>query len=167
MPRSIHLTAVAAATLGALALVPGAASAATPQCTTADISAKVGAVDAGAGQRHAPLVLTNQSGHTCQTAGYVGLQLATSSGKKLPTSTSRSGGKAATVTLKPGQQAVTTLGWTVVATGTEPTNGPCEGTPSDLLVIPPNQRTQTAAPWKNGPVCGFGKFTVTPLKAKG
>jgi hypothetical protein len=166
MPRSLHLTVVAAATLGALALVPGAASAATPQCTTADISAKVGSVDAGAGQRHAPLVLTNHSGHTCQTAGYVGLQLTSSSGKDIPTSTSRSGGSAPTVTLKPGAQAVTTLGWTAIASGNEPTDGPCEATPSDLLVIPPNQRTQTATAWKNGPVCGSGKFTITPLKKK-
>jgi hypothetical protein len=166
MLRPIHLTVAAAASLGALALVPGAASAAAPQCTTADISAKVGAVNAGAGQRQAPLVLTNQSGHTCQTAGYVGLQLETSSGKKLPTSTSRSGGSTPTVTLKPGQQAVTTLAWTVIASGNEPVDGPCEGTPSDLLVIPPNQRTQTATAWKNGPVCGAGKFTITPLKKK-
>jgi len=59
---------------------------------------------------------------------------------------------------------VSTLQWTVIATGDEPANGPCEGTPSDLLVIPPNQTTQTATPWRNGPVCDRGTFTITPLK---
>jgi hypothetical protein len=167
MPRLIRGPVASAAALGALALIPATASAAPQQCTTADLSAKVGQVNAGAGQRQAPLMLTNHSGHTCRTAGYVGLQLATASGKKLPTSTARSGGNAPQVTLKPGQQAVTTLGWTVIASGNEPTDGPCEGTPSDLLVIPPNQTTQTATPWKNGPVCGFGKFSITPLKKKG
>jgi hypothetical protein len=159
-------TLLAVAGLGALAILPAAASAAPQQCTTADLSAKVGQVDAGAGQRQAPLVLTNHSGHTCRTEGYVGLQLATAGGRKLPTSTARSGGTTPLVTLKPGQKAVTQLSWTVVATGSEPVDGPCEGTPSDLLVIPPNQTTQTATAWKNGPVCGFGKFSITPLKKK-
>jgi hypothetical protein len=167
MLRPILGPGLTAAALGALALVPTAGSAAPPQCTTADLSAKVGQVNPGAGQRQAPLVLTNHSGHTCRTAGYVGLQLATASGKKLPTSTVRSGGKTPQVTLKPGQQAVTQLQWTVIATGSEPVDGPCEPTPSDLLVIPPNQTTQTATAWRNGPVCGFGKFSITPLKKKG
>ena len=166
MPRSIRTPVVAAAALGALAIVPSAALAAPPQCTTADLSAKVGQVGAGAGQRNAPLVLTNHSGHTCKTAGYVGLQLANASGKKIPTSTQRVAGQTPVITLKPGQQAVSQLQWTVIATGSEPVDGPCEPNPSDLLVIPPNQTTQTATAWKSGPVCGFGKFSVTPLKRK-
>jgi len=153
-----------AAALGALAVLPSAAAAAPPQCRTADLSAKVGNVQPGAGQRVATLSLRNTSGHTCRTGGYVGLQLETSSGRDLPTSTTRVGGPARTVTLRPGQRAVSTLQWTVIATGDEPANGPCEGTPSDLLVIPPNQTTQTATPWRNGPVCDHGTFTITPLK---
>lgn len=166
MFRPIHGPLLAVAAASALALIPSAASAATPQCTTADLSAKLGQVNAGAGQRQAPLVLTNHSGHTCQTRGYVGLQLTTASGKKLPTSTARSGGSTALVTLKPGQQATTTLAWTVIASGDEPVDGPCEGTPSDLLVIPPNMTTQTATAWKQGPVCDHGTFSITPLKRK-
>ena len=167
MRRLIPTPLLTAAALGALALVPSAASAATPRCTTADISAKVGHVGAGAGNRYAPLILTNHSGHTCRTEGYVGLQLATKSGRRLPTSTSRSGAKTPLVTLKPGHKAVTRLHWTVIATGDEPVDGPCEATPSDLLVIPPDGHSQTAARWKNGPVCGFGRFDITPLKKKG
>jgi hypothetical protein len=167
MLRPIRGPVLVAVTLGALAIIPSAASAAKRQCTTADLSAKVGQVDAGAGQRQAPLVLTNHSGHTCQTEGYVGLQLMTAGGKKLPTKAARVSGKTPLVTLKPGQKAVSTMSWTVIASGNEPVDGPCEGTPSDLLVIPPNQTTQTAAAWKQGPVCNHGKISITSLKKKG
>ena len=168
MLHAIRAPVIAAAALaGVLAAIPAAASAAPPRCHTADLSARVGAVDAGAGQRSAPLVLTNTSGHTCRTEGYVGLQLATSSGQKLPTSTSRLSGPTPVVTLKPGQKAVTQLQWTVVATGREPADGACEGTPSDLLVIAPDETTQTSARWRNGPVCAGGRFVISPLKKKG
>ena len=167
MFRPLRGPLLAAAALGAVALVPSAASAAPRACTTADLSAKVGQVDAGAGQRQAPLILTNHSGHTCQTGGYVGLQLVTAGGKVLPTNAARVAGQTKLLTLKSGQQAVSTMSWTVIASGNEPADGPCEGTPSDLLVIPPNQRTQTAAAWKQGPVCGHGKISITPLKKRG
>jgi hypothetical protein len=167
MPSPLRGPLLAAATLALLTIVPAAATAAPRQCTTADLSAKVGQVSAGAGQRNAPLILTNHSGHTCRTAGYVGLQLTTAGGRKVPTSTSRVPGQAPVVTLRPGEKAVSQMQWTVIATGSEPADGPCEPNPSDLLVIPPNQTTQTAAAWKNGPVCGFGRFSITPLKKKG
>jgi hypothetical protein len=166
MLRPIRGPILAAATLGALAIIPSAASAATPPCATADLSAKVGQVNAGAGQRQAPLILTNHSGHPCQTGGYVGLQLVTATHKPLPTQAARVSGKTPLLTLKPGQQAVSTMSWTVIASGNEPVDGPCEGTPSDLLVISPNQRTQTAAAWKQGPVCDHGKISITPLKKR-
>ncbi|MBX5440393.1 MAG: DUF4232 domain-containing protein [Solirubrobacteraceae bacterium] len=156
---------LATAALGALAVLPSAADAAAPACRAADLSARVGDVQPGAGQRTATLSLRNTSGHACRLRGYVGLRLETASGAGLPTSTARTGGPARTVTLRPGGRAVATLQWTVIATGDEPADGPCEGTPSDLLVTPPGQRTATAAPWRNGPVCDRGRFTVTPLRA--
>lgn len=164
MLRIMRTPFLIAAAVGALAVLPSAATASTPRCHTADVSAKVGSVDAGAGQRNATLTLTNHSGHTCQTAGYVGLQLATPSGGKIPTSTKRTGGSTPTVTLKPGAKAVATIAWTVIATGNEPTDGPCEPSATDLLVIPPNETTQTATAWTQGPVCNHGQFTVGPLK---
>lgn len=156
--------AVLAAAAAAVALPASAPAASTPRCHTADVSAKVGAVDAGAGQRNATLTLTNRSGHTCRTAGYVGLQLATAAGGKIPTSTKRTGGSAPTVTLRPGAKAVATLAWTVVATGSEPTNGPCERSATDLLVIPPDETTQTTTAWTQGPVCNRGQFTIGALR---
>jgi hypothetical protein len=164
MLRPMRTPFLIAAALGALAVVPSAATAAPLRCHTADLSAKVGSVDAGAGQRNATLTLTNHSGHTCATAGYVGLQLTTATGAKIPTSTRRAGGSTPTVTLKPGAKAVATLAWTVIASGDEPTDGPCEKTPTDLLVIPPNETTQTATAWTQGPVCAHGRFTVGALK---
>jgi hypothetical protein len=157
----------ALAVVAAAAAVPAAApAAATPRCHTADVSARVGSVGAGAGQRNATLTLTNRSGHTCRTQGYVGLQLTTANGTAIPTSTARTGAAAPVVTLKPGGKAVATLQWTVVATGSEPVNGPCQPTPTDLLVIPPDERTQTAAAWTQGAVCAKGRFTVGPLRKR-
>lgn len=164
MLRVMRTPFLLAAAVGALAVLPSAATAATPRCHTSDLSARVGNVDAGAGQRNATLTLTNHSGHTCRTAGYVGLQLATPAGTAIRTSTKRTGGATPTVTLKPGATAVSTLAWTVIATGDEPTNGPCEPSATDLLVIPPNEMTQTATAWTQGPVCNHGQFTVGPLK---
>ncbi|HEY8582640.1 MAG TPA: DUF4232 domain-containing protein, partial [Capillimicrobium sp.] len=80
-----------------------------------------------------------------------------------PTSTDRVGGPSAAVRLRPGQRAAAPLAWTVVATGSEPADGPCERTPTDLLVIPPDETAQTAARWRNGPVCDRGRFEVGPL----
>jgi hypothetical protein len=156
---------LALAAVAAAVVVPVAATgASTPRCHTADLSARLGAVSPGAGQRNANLILTNTSGHTCQTGGYVGLQLTAASGKKLPTSTVRVAGTIKRITLKRGAKAVAPLQWGAIAGTGEPVNGPCEPTPSDLLVIPPNETTQTAAPWNQGPVCEHGQFSVSPLK---
>lgn len=156
-----------ASALAALTLLPATASAAPPRCHTADLSAKVGNVQAGAGQRQGTLTLTNHSGHVCRTQGYVGLQLADARGRAIPTSTVRVDGPPPKVRLKPGQKAVATLQWTVIASGREPVDGPCEATPTDLLVIPPDETTQTAARWTQGPVCARGRFEVGPLRKKG
>lgn len=166
----IHRRTALAVALGASAfsaLLPAAAPAAAPRCHTADLSARVGDVDPGAGQRMATLTLTNHSGHTCRTQGWVGLQLADRRGRAIPTSTDRVGGPAPRVRLRPGQRAVATLQWTVIASGDEPADGPCQRTPTDLLVIPPDETTQTAARWRQGPVCAEGRFEVGPLRKRG
>lgn len=162
--RTALATAIGASAFAALALLPAAASAAPPRCHTADLSARVGAVNAGAGQRMATLTLTNHSGHACRTQGWVGLQLADRRGRAIPTSTVRVGGPAPSVRLKPGQRATASLQWTVIASGSEPVDGPCERTPTDLLVIPPDETAQTAARWTQGPVCARGRFQVGPLR---
>ncbi|HEY8584619.1 MAG TPA: DUF4232 domain-containing protein, partial [Capillimicrobium sp.] len=74
MPRRrTHLSLTFGATaLALLAALPQTASAAAPRCHAADLSARVGPAQAGAGQRQATLTLTNTSGHTCRTQGWVG-----------------------------------------------------------------------------------------------
>jgi hypothetical protein len=165
-PLSIALGAGALA--AALSLLPAAAaSAAAPRCTTVELSAKVGGVQPGAGQRQGTLTLTNRSGHPCRTQGFVGLQLADRRGRPLPTSTVRVDGPGRVVRLTPGARAVATLQWGVIAAGNEPVDGPCERTPTDLLVIPPGETAQTAARWTQGPVCQRGRFEVGPLRRAG
>jgi hypothetical protein len=158
-------TSLGVAGLAALAAVPAAAPAAsTPRCHTADLSAKVGAVSPGAGQRNANLTLTNRSRHACRTQGYVGLQLVSVWGEKIPTSTVRTGGPAPLVRLAPGAKAVASLQWGVIAGGNEPVNGPCEHNPPELLVTPPNETRQITTTWTQGPVCQRGRFQVGPLR---
>jgi len=161
----MRIVALAGA-LAALALVPSGAAAANRPCGTPDLTVKLGQVGAGAGQRYAPLILTSKANFTCTMRGYVGLSLTTKIGTSVPTKTVRLPGKKPVVRLKPGQQAVTRLQWTVVATGSEPVDGPCEPNPADLFVTPPGQQLRLHVPWKNGPVCGSGKFSITPVKKK-
>ena len=55
----------------------GAAAAAPqlPRCHTSGLSASLGRIDAGAGQRDVRLTLRNRSGHSCRTQGWIGMQL--------------------------------------------------------------------------------------------
>jgi uncharacterized protein DUF4232 len=59
----------------AAATTASPAVAAPPRCHTNELSASLGRVDAGAGQRFTRLTLRNRASHTCRTQGWVGLQL--------------------------------------------------------------------------------------------
>src|SRR5690349_22861905 len=59
--------------------------AAAKRCSTGGFKARVGAVSAGAGQRYAPLVLTNTSTKTCWVYGFVGLIMFDGKGDALRT----------------------------------------------------------------------------------
>jgi hypothetical protein len=161
------LTRIAAvlAVLAVLAAHPPAAAAATPpRCTTSMLSARVTAPSPGAGQRQSALVLTNRSRRPCRTQGYVGLQLAGATGHRVPTRVVRTGGPAPVVVLAPGERATASLQWSVMPGGSEPVDGPCEATPTRLLVIPPDGTRQLAARWTQGPVCEHGRFLVSALR---
>ncbi|SNS60001.1 DUF4232 domain-containing protein [Actinacidiphila glaucinigra] len=105
-----HHRAASAAGLAALALACGAgpSAAATPgtpvaRCAAKDLAASVRAIDAGAGNRYAALVLTNTSRTACTTRGYVGLQLTGPDGAKVPTRVVRDTSQAAAdLTVAPG-----------------------------------------------------------------
>jgi hypothetical protein len=130
------------------------------RCHTPDLTGALSEMDAAAGHRYARLVLTNVSGRTCTVYGYGGLQLATASRQPLPTIQRRDPTHPPKlVRLAPGGKASTVLSWGAVPSGSEPVTGPCEPLPSLLLVIPPDETSQLAVPWRFGPVCQRGEIT--------
>lgn len=166
--RTAPIAAVGAGALAfaGLAALPAAVPAAAPRCQAEDLTARVVDVEPGAGQRMARLVLVNRSDRACRTRGWVRLQLVDRRGRPLPTSTARVGGPAERVLLRPGQHAVSSLQWTVIATGDEPADGPCQPTPRALRVTPPGTSTSTTARWTQGPVCAGGRFALGPLRPR-
>ncbi|HEY7489031.1 MAG TPA: DUF4232 domain-containing protein [Streptosporangiaceae bacterium] len=145
---------------------PRAAAADTARCHTSQLSGRVRMLEPAAGNRYAALVLTNTSNRHCTTYGFVGMQLAGAKGNDLPTEVVRETRPAAVrVTLRPGQSAWTRIHWTVAAGSGESSTGQCEPTPSRLLVIPPDERTQLTAKWPGGSVCEHGKILTTALAA--
>jgi len=118
------------------------------------------ALAASAGHRYARLVLTNVSGRTCTLYGYGGLQLATATRQLLPTIQRRDPmHPPRLVRLASGSKASSVLSWGAVPSGSEPVTGPCEQPPGLLLVIPPDETTSLAVPWRFGSVCQRGTIT--------
>jgi Protein of unknown function (DUF4232) len=135
-----------------------------PACQTGQLQVSLVGPDAGAGQRYVTLVLTNAGG-TCQTVGYVGLQLLGPGGVAIPTDVARVAGPVASVTLPPGGQASTPLHWAGIPLSDEAQTGPCEPMPAQVEVTPPNQTQFLTAAWSFDPVCGHGHIDVQPLVA--
>lgn len=155
------LSLVAVASAGALTNAVHPAS--IPACRTADLSARLLAPDAGAGQRYATLVLTNRSPHTCHTYGFVGLQLLDGRGRAMRTRVIRDRTyRSHRVVLAPGAGAETTLHWTVVPAAGE-TSGPCVSAPRRLEVTPPDERSHLTIGWRGGVVCQGGEIDTTRL----
>jgi hypothetical protein len=146
------------------AVANGGGAGGPARCHTGQLSGRVRMMGAAAGNRYAALILTNTSGESCRTFGFVGLQLAGATGNKLPTTVVRETNPSPHgITLQPGQSAWTRLHWGAVPGQGESTTGPCEPEPSRLLVIPPDERTQLSARWPNGSVCEHGEIFVTAL----
>src|ERR1700759_3140683 len=117
----------------------------------------MGQVDAGAGSRFAPLVLKNVSAHTCTVRGYVG-------GKFVGHITHVirvAGNPVVTVSLAPGESAVSDMRWGAIPTGSS-THCP---TPSSLNITPPDETTQLKLQWRGGMICGDYTLQVKALRA--
>ncbi|MFF4774967.1 DUF4232 domain-containing protein [Microtetraspora fusca] len=140
---------------------PAAALASAPvgRCRTGTLRARVGTTDAGAGQRYAPLVLTNTGSRTCWVYGFVGLIMIDGSGDALRTRTRREAVQPRRVTLRPGAAAHARLHWTVVPSGTE-TSCPRS---ARLMIIPPDEVAHLEIPF-TAEVCGDGKIDVRPME---
>ncbi|MEV7969251.1 DUF4232 domain-containing protein [Sphaerisporangium sp. NPDC088356] len=138
-----------------------AGSAAARRCHTGSLAARVGAVGPGAGQRYAPLVLTNTSAKTCWVYGYVGLIMIDGRGDVLRTRTRRDGTPLRRITLRPGAGAYAKMHWTVVPTGRE-TRCPES---ARLIILPPDEvDAHLEIPFNAAP-CDDGRIDVSPMAA--
>ncbi|MFF5500058.1 DUF4232 domain-containing protein [Streptomyces aquilus] len=158
------LSAVAAAALIGITASPSQAATRPGWADTSSLSVRVHALDSGAGQRYATVILTNKTHKTVRTEGYVGLQLLNSHNKDVTTHVVRDRGRVVLITLKPGQSAYTRLHWGAVPAAGEPTKG--EENPTRLEVTPPDSYHHLNSAWKLGEVLQKGRIDITPL-AKG
>ncbi|MFG1827484.1 DUF4232 domain-containing protein [Microbispora bryophytorum] len=134
------------------------AGAASQRCRTTGLRARVGRQDPGAGNRYAPLVLTNTSGKTCWVYGFVGLVLIDGRGDVLRTRTRRESVTPHRVSLRPGASAHARLHWTVVPSGHE-TRCPSS---ARLMIIPPDEVAHLEVPF-TATVCDDGKIDARPM----
>ncbi|MEV7011610.1 DUF4232 domain-containing protein [Streptosporangium sp. NPDC051022] len=130
------------------------------RCRTEELSARVGAEGAGAGQRYAPLVLTNTSAKDCWVYGFVGLVMFDGNGDALRTKVRRENVRPRRVTLRPGAGAHARLHWTVVRGEGD---SPCPAS-ARLMIIPPDEIAHLEIPF-TATVCGDGRLDVTPMAA--
>lgn len=117
------------------------------RCRTAGLSATVGRLDPGAGQRDLPVVLTNVSSRPCTLRGYPGAAFVDAAGERLGRDPKRAPGEAATVTLAPGDSA-----WAGLRYASPGVSGAHAATPAALLVTPPDERDPLRVPWRAGEV---------------
>ena len=98
--------------------------------------------------------------------GYIGLQLVGANNQPIPTKVVRDTDQPKKlVTLVPGGgQAFTTLHWTAIPGPGEPTNGPCEPTPQQVKITPPNETHFFTQPWTLDAVCGQGTIDTEPVR---
>lgn len=129
------------------------------KCTAPVLSGTVEPGEPGAGNRYATLVVTNTGTEPCTLWGYGGLELVDATGKALPTNVTRQPDPApALVELPPDAMAAKNLHWTVVATGNEPVDGPCQPEATGARVIPPDGTEPFDVTFAFGSVCGGGKI---------
>jgi hypothetical protein len=133
-------------------------------CSTPQLSASFGMVDAGLGNRYVRLRFTNTSGAPCTLSGFVGLQLV--GAQPIPTNVVHSQDAPVTVvSVAPGAPASSLLHWGAIPGANEPQSGPCEPTPTQMRVSVPNQAAPLVVGWSFGPVCQQGQFFVGALQA--
>ncbi|KAA9373423.1 DUF4232 domain-containing protein [Microbispora cellulosiformans] len=136
----------------------GFSAKAPARCRTTGLRARVGRQDPGAGNRYAPLVLTNTSGRTCWVYGFVGLVLIDGRGDVLRTRTRRESVTPHRVTLRPGASAHARLHWTVVPTDHE-TRCPAS---ARLMIIPPDEVAHLEVPF-SATICDDGRIDARPM----
>lgn len=158
-PAAVPPSSVAPSSGQASGQVPG-------RCTAAVLAGAVEPTDAGAGNRYGKLLVTNNGAAPCTVNGYSGLQLLDAAGNPLPTDLQRKPDPGpAPVTLTPGTAAAANLHWTVVPTGDEPVDRPCQAEAARAAAIPPDETEPVNLQWGLGPVCAGGKIEISAFYA--
>lgn len=136
-------------------------------CLSDALSGTVESMDAAAGTRYVTLVVRNKSKVACTLWGYGGLELVNITKEGIPTNVVRTLDPAPTlVTLAPGKEAGKILHWTVVATGDEPAEGPCQPAAAGIDVTPPDATTPFLVEYQFGAVCDHGKLETSAYFAR-
>jgi hypothetical protein len=131
------------------------------------LSGTVEPQDAGAGNRYATLVVTNKGGQVCTLWGYGGLALLDVAKAEIPTQAERDIDPAPNlVTLGPGDTAAKNLRWSVIATGDEPDDGPCQPPAAAVRVIPPDETEPFEVDFDFGSVCDQGRIQTSAYYPK-
>jgi uncharacterized protein DUF4232 len=135
-------------------------------CRTAQLHGSFGRLDAGAGQRYLPLVLTNVAKHPCSITGYPSVQLVAGSGQDIPTQVVHAKtGPVTQLTIAPGHRVSSVLHWAGIPLSDEAQTGPCEPTPARADIAPPGEAQQLVLNWSFDAVCGHGQIDARPLRA--
>jgi hypothetical protein len=140
--------------------------AAGERCHTAGLSLSLQGVDAGAGNRFATLLFTNNAGVSCTFYGFPGARMLDASSNPLPTVVVRNGGQLGgqpgptLVTVPAGGSARFLLHWGVVPVGSETT---CP-TSSQLQVTPPDEFVSLVIPIQID-ACGGGRLDVSAVQS--
>ncbi|WKK21996.1 DUF4232 domain-containing protein [Streptomyces olivoreticuli] len=167
---STGLAAVACVGMGATAhaATPAASATSIPQCATADLGADF-QLQPNVGDRPetrgaALIMVTNNSKHTCNVRGFIGLGYVDAQGKHRDATAHRTSYvPVTTITLRPGTTAFAGANFV-----SQPTGCP---TATAALVTPPNQTTSIATPFlsaegggekQNVTLCGES-FNITAL----
>ncbi|WP_431035346.1 DUF4232 domain-containing protein [Streptomyces sp. P6-2-1] len=129
--------------------------AASSQCHTSELSARVGDNHPGAGQENFALVLTNTSSRTCTVYGYPGLAFVNEAGEQVTVDPQRTDAEKTKVTVAPGKSA-----WAPLTFSNPRMTGVTTITPAAIRLTPPDERDYLKAPWKGGPVSNTGKASV-------
>ncbi|GGS09462.1 hypothetical protein GCM10010252_55880 [Streptomyces aureoverticillatus] len=139
---------------------PAQRPAAPARCTADHLALSLGRIDAGAGQRHAPLVFTNTGSTTCALRGYPGVSLLDSSGDRVGRPARRAGSMLPPVELDPGESAFASLH----TVGRGVTDKPCWPRADQVQAYPPGSTRALRTPAAPFEVCGdtFDVSAVEP-----
>lgn len=136
------------------------AEATSDRCTAANMSLRLGAADAGAGNIRYPLVFTNKGTKACSLRGFPGVSLINRDGSPVGKPATREGGAGGVVRLKPGQSAHALLH--TLNEGVSDT--PCWAKSQIVFVYPPGSKESMTTGSRGLRVCG-GRFDVTAVEA--